>query len=175
MTSTKYIGMDIHKESISIAVRNDAGKIVMECVIETKANIILDFIHGLRGELQVTFEEGTWATWLYDLLKPHVTKLVVCDPRKNARQGNRNDQIDARELADRLYRNKLSSVYHGGAGVRTLKELASSYLTYTLLGNQVSHPGSCQACHRLSLLLGDSHGSVLCVTETTLSGRSNRP
>src|ERR1700751_4689665 len=129
MISTKYIGMDVHKESISIAVRNDAGKIVMECVIETKANIILDFIHGLRGELQVTFEEGTWATWLYDLLKPHVTKLVVCDPRKNSRQGNKNDRIDARELAGRLYMNKLNAVYHGGAGVRTLKELARSYLT----------------------------------------------
>jgi hypothetical protein len=111
MTSTKYIGMDVHKESISIAVRNDAGKIMMECVIETKANIILDFIHGLRGELQVTFEEGTWATWLYDLLKPHVAKLVVCDPRKNSRQGNKNDRIDACELSDRLYMNKLSSVY----------------------------------------------------------------
>ena len=120
MTSTKYIGMDVHKESISIAVRNDAGKIVMQCVIETKANIIVDFIHALGGEL-LTFEEGTWATWLYDLLKPHVTKLVVCEPRKNARQGNKNDQIDARELADRLHMNKLSSVYHGEAGVRTLK------------------------------------------------------
>src|SRR5260370_1931266 len=62
-------------------------------------------------------------------MKPHVTKLVVCDPRKNSRQGNKNDRIDARELADRLYMNKLSSVYHGGAGVRTLKELARSYLT----------------------------------------------
>jgi hypothetical protein len=39
MTSTKYIGMDVHKESISIAVRNSAGKIVMECVIETKRAI----------------------------------------------------------------------------------------------------------------------------------------
>jgi hypothetical protein len=48
MTSTKYIGMDVHKESISIAVRNDAGKIMMDCVIETKANIILDFIRGPR-------------------------------------------------------------------------------------------------------------------------------
>ena len=37
MTSTKYIGMDVHKESISIAVMNTAGKIVMERVIETKA------------------------------------------------------------------------------------------------------------------------------------------
>ena len=40
MTSIRYIGMDVHRESISIAVRNDAGKIVMECVIETKANIL---------------------------------------------------------------------------------------------------------------------------------------
>ena len=98
MDSKKYIGMDVHKESISIAVRNDVGKIVMECVIETKANIILDLIHGLRGELHVTFEEGTWAAWLYDLLKPHVTRLVVCDPRKNTsmREGNQSDKIDAR-------------------------------------------------------------------------------
>jgi hypothetical protein len=73
MTSTKYIGMDVHKESISIAVMNSAGKIVMECVIETKASTILQFIDGLHGDLRVTFEEGTWAAWLYDLLKPHVT------------------------------------------------------------------------------------------------------
>jgi hypothetical protein len=101
----------------------------MERVIETKTNIILDFIHGLRGELHVTFEEGTWAAWLYDLLKPHLTKLVVCDPRKNSRPGNKNDQIDGRELSDRSYMNKLSSVYHGKAGVHTLKELARSNLT----------------------------------------------
>src|SRR6516165_3619381 len=82
MISTKYIGMDVHKESISIVVLNVAGKVVMECVIETKASMILQFINGLRGDLQVTFEEGTSAAWLYDLLKPHVTKLVVCDPRK---------------------------------------------------------------------------------------------
>ncbi len=55
MNSKKYIGMDVHKESISIAVRNAAGKIVMECVIETKASMILQFIDGLRGDLQVTF------------------------------------------------------------------------------------------------------------------------
>jgi transposase len=54
--------------------------------------------------LQVTFEEGTSAAWLYDLLKPHVTKLVVCDPRKNKsmREGNQNDKIDARRLAELL-------------------------------------------------------------------------
>jgi hypothetical protein len=59
MDSKKYIGMDVHKESISIAVMNGAGKIGMECVIETKASTILQFIDGLRGDVQVTFEEGT--------------------------------------------------------------------------------------------------------------------
>jgi transposase len=133
MTSTQYIGMDIHKESISIAVLNAAGKIVMECVIETKASIILQFMHGLRGDLHVTLEEGTWAAWLYDLLKPHVTEVVVCNPRKIAllKDGSKSDRIDARKLAELLYMNKLKPVYHGEHGLRTLKELARSYLTIT--------------------------------------------
>ena len=38
MVSAKYIGMDVHTESISAAVRNSVGKVVMECVIETKAS-----------------------------------------------------------------------------------------------------------------------------------------
>ena len=80
MDSTKYIGMDVHRESISIAVMNSAGKIVMECVIETKAITIVQFIEGLRGDLHVTFEEGTWAAWLYELLKPLVTEVLVCNP-----------------------------------------------------------------------------------------------
>ncbi|MGA8503987.1 MAG: hypothetical protein WB762_00115, partial [Candidatus Sulfotelmatobacter sp.] len=66
----KYIGLDVHKEAIAIAVLNDSGKLVMETVIETKASSILQFLHGLRGELHVTLEEGTWAAWLYDLLQP---------------------------------------------------------------------------------------------------------
>ena len=132
-SSTKYIGMDVHKESISIAVRNATGKIVMECVIETKANTILQFFDGLRGDVQVTFEEGTWAAWLYDLLKPHVGKLVVCDPRRNALlgDGNQNDRVDARKLSDLLYMNKLHAVYHENHGLRTMKELGRSYLTIT--------------------------------------------
>jgi len=80
MTSPKYIGMDVHTESISIAVRNSAGKVVMERVIETKASVILQFFNVLSGELHVTFEEGTAAAWLYDLLKPHIARLLVCNP-----------------------------------------------------------------------------------------------
>ena len=131
MISTKYIGMDVHKESISIAVMNSVGKVVMECVIETKASIILQFLNGLSGDLHVTFEEGTAVAWLYDLLKPHVARLVVCNPRRNAllKVGNKSDRIDARKLAELLRGNQIQPVYHGEHGLRALKELVRSYLT----------------------------------------------
>jgi hypothetical protein len=87
MDSKKYIGMDVHQASISAAVRDDAGKLVMERVIETKAGTVLEFIRGLRGTLSITFEEGTSAAWLYELVKPHVAQVVVCEPRKNALLG----------------------------------------------------------------------------------------
>ena len=133
MDNKKYIGMDVHQATISVAVRESAGKLVMESVIETKATTILEFIQGLRGSLWVTFEEGSSAAWLYDLLKPHVAEVLVCNPRKNAllKTGNKNDQVDARKLSDLLRAGLLSPVYHGESGVRTLRELARSYLTIT--------------------------------------------
>ena len=50
----------------------------------------------------MTWEEGTWPSWLYDLLKPQVQEVLVCDPRRNAllKEGNKSDKIDARKLAD---------------------------------------------------------------------------
>jgi len=130
LDNRKYIGMDVHQASISVAVRESTGSLVMESILETKAATILDFIRGLTGSLHVTFEEGTSAAWLYELLQPHVTQAVVCDPRKNAllKVGNKNDRVDARKLSDLLRTGVVSPVYHGECGVRTLRELARSYL-----------------------------------------------
>src|SRR6201998_3821780 len=133
MDNRKYIGMDVHQASISIAVSDAAGKVRTECILETKAATVLEFIRGLRGSLWVTFEEGTSAAWLYDLLKPHVTKVVVCDPRKNAllNAGSKSDRVDAQKLSDLLRAGMLTPVYHGENGVRTLRELGRSSITVT--------------------------------------------
>jgi transposase len=127
----KYIGMDVHKEAIVIAVLNGTGKMIMETILETKASSILQFIHGLGGELHVTWEEGTWAAWLYDLLQPQVPHIVVCNPRRNAllKEGSKSDKVDAQKLADLLRTGMLRPVYHGENGLRTLRELARSYQT----------------------------------------------
>ncbi len=85
-------------------MENDAGR---------DAEIVLRF--AVRCGF---LEEGTSAAWLYDLLKPHVTKLLVCDPRKNAsmREGNQSDKIEARRLAELLRLNHLNPVRHGEHG-----------------------------------------------------------
>src|SRR6476646_5712221 len=51
-------GMDVHQATISAAVRDSAGNLVMEATLETKAETILEFVHGLRGSLHVSFEAG---------------------------------------------------------------------------------------------------------------------
>src|SRR5213594_851398 len=135
----KYIGMDVHKEATVIAVLNANGNLVMESIVETKAGSLLQFIHGLQGELHVTWEEGTWAAWLYDLLKPHVHEVLVCNPRRNAllKEGSKNDRVDARKLADLLRTGMLRPVYHGEHGLRTLRELGRSYQTISQDLNRV--------------------------------------
>jgi hypothetical protein len=36
----KYIGMEVHKEAVVIAVLNSSGKLVMESIVETKASCL---------------------------------------------------------------------------------------------------------------------------------------
>ena len=57
-------------------------------------------------------EEGTWASWLYDLRKPHVKRIVACNPRRNAllKEGSKSDRVDARKLAELLYTKMLRPV-----------------------------------------------------------------
>jgi transposase len=133
MDSIKYIGLDVHQSTISVAVLDADGKLVMQSVIATHAATLLDFLHGLRGTLHVTFEEGTHSAWLYDLLVRRVAKLVVCNPRKNAllKAGNKSDTIDARKLAELLRAGLLSAVYHGQNSTAAVKHLGRSYAALT--------------------------------------------
>ena len=58
MNDAKYIGLDVHQATISVAVRDCTGKLVMEAILGTKAETILQFFRGLRGSLHVNLEEG---------------------------------------------------------------------------------------------------------------------
>jgi transposase len=133
MDSVKYVGLDVHQATISAAVLDSEGRLVMECVLATRAGAILDFVRSLRGTVHLTFEEGTHSAWLYSLLIERVARLVVCNPRKNAllKAGNKSDAIDARKLAELLRGGQLQPVYHGEHGMTAVQELGRSYSTLT--------------------------------------------
>lgn len=126
---TYYVGMDVHRASIAIVVLNGAGKVVEQLVIETSAERVRRYFKQLQGRVYVTFEEGTQATWLHDVVRPLVTEVVVCDPRHNKLlgAGNKSDRIDAQKLAELLRNGSLKAVYHNDHSTRELKELVRVY------------------------------------------------
>ncbi len=124
-----YVGMDVHLLTIVIAVMDQQGKILSRSVIETSTQAVRDFFRSLRGEIHVTFEEGTLAAWLFDVIESLVDRVIVCNPKHNKRRmgRHRNDRIDATTLAELLRLNAVKAVYHGEHGTRTLKHLMRSY------------------------------------------------
>jgi transposase len=120
---------------MTVAVVLDAeGKVVLETMVVTEAAALLRLVKSLSGPLRVTFEETTQAQWLHEILRRHVTEVVVCDPRRNKllSEGSKADKIDARRLADLLRTGMLRSVYHGHEATRKLKELVRAYEIFSI-------------------------------------------
>jgi transposase len=125
--TTKYVGLDVHQASTVASVREASGRVIARSVLPTEAAALTEFVRGMRGAVHLTFEEGTQAQWLHDLLTPLVDRVLVCDRRGAARQGNKGDQVDADQLSELLRRDGLRAVYHGSPHHATLKELTRAY------------------------------------------------
>ena len=100
--NTKYVGLDVHQAMTAVTVRTEGGRVIARSVIETSEHSITEFFSAMRGTVHVAFEEGTQAQWLYDLLRPRVGRVIVCDLRGEKRSGNKGDRIDADHLSERL-------------------------------------------------------------------------
>jgi transposase len=127
MAATKYLALDVHQATCSYSVRELGGRIIERGVVGTTARELVALERRLGPNLHVTFEEGTQAEWLHDLLTPHCAKLVVCNPRENRSKQNKTDRIDADKLSDLLRLGSLRPVFHANYPVRPLKELVRAY------------------------------------------------
>ena len=127
-TATKYVGLDVHQATTVAAVRQANGRLIARTVVPTEASALLALVRGMRGAVHVTFEEGTQAQWLADLLRPEVDRVLVCNRRGQTSQGNKGDHADAAALADLLRQGALRAVYHDAGARAALKELARTYL-----------------------------------------------
>ena len=105
--TTKYVALDVHQATTVTSVREESGRVLARSVLETHGPSIVEFFCGMRGAIHVAFEEGTQSQWLHDLVAPLVDRVVVCDRRGQARQGNKGDHVDADQLSELLRRGGL--------------------------------------------------------------------
>ena len=129
MKQYKYVALDVDSANIVAGVYDGEGRLLMQTHLRTEAKVIQEFFKMLTGTVQVTFEEGVQAAWLYELIQPLVAAVVVCNPRANKllKAGNKSDDIDIGKLARLLRLGELKPVYQGVKSSQGLKHLAHSY------------------------------------------------
>ena len=149
---TRYIGLDAHSESCTIAVLGGSGKRLRHERLQTSAGLLKSFIKEVPRPRHLCMEEGTLSEWLCEELTPLVDKLVVVMPDRNP--GNKSDLIDACKLADDLRRDAIRRpVYKAPGCFRALREAARTH--YVLQRDKVRTKSRlnalCRGCGRAEL------------------------
>ena len=111
---TYYIGADVHKQSTTIAVRQNK-KVVQMTTIPTQIDKLIEFLDQFQGRKCLAIEENPLAAWLHSHLHDKVDKLVFCDPRRNrliCDDGDKADPIDAVKLTELLAHGSLRQIHH---------------------------------------------------------------
>lgn len=121
--SEYFIALDVHCAFSEMAVVTGTGKLVTRDRCETSVPALVKMLSQVRRPRRLTFEEGPLADWLARELGSRVNQLLVCEPRRNhwiAKDGDKDDPIDARKLADLFRGGYLKPVYQAGSLERSL-------------------------------------------------------
>src|SRR3979490_1855837 len=105
MTTMNYIGLDVHKKTISYCVKDASGRIQQEGKIGSTRRELDCWMKTLPQPWMVAMEATIFSGWIYDHLLPHATQIKVAHPlmlRAIAAAKKKNDQIDASKIADCL-------------------------------------------------------------------------
>lgn len=96
----RYIGLDAHTSSCTVAVIGQSGKRLHSQPVETNAQALIEVIRAVPKDRHLCLEEGPHSNWLYEVLSPHVQEIVVA--LVNESRGPKNDKLDAFGLAEQL-------------------------------------------------------------------------
>src|SRR6201994_2328859 len=100
-----YIGLDIHKKTISFCVKDAAGYVHREGKIRSSRPELDAWIRTLPQPRMMAMEATIFTGWIYDYLLPHADKVKVAHPlmlRAIAAAKKKNDKVDASKIADCL-------------------------------------------------------------------------
>jgi transposase len=127
---TRYIGLDVHAQSCTLAVVGPSGRRIKTEVVETNERSLVAALRLIPAPRHLCIEEGTHSAWLHEVLTPHVDELIVMVPPK--RKGNKSDARDAWHLAEDLRRGTIDTrVYKAPPALASLRNAVRAYSMVT--------------------------------------------
>lgn len=123
MSKTHFMALDTHCGFCELAVVTQAGRLVQRRHCATNIPDLRAALEAIRRPRCLTFEEGPLADWLARNLAPCVDRLIVCEPRRNrliAREGDKDDPLDAEKLAQLFRGGYLKEVHQAASLERSL-------------------------------------------------------
>ena len=116
-----YIGLDVHKKTISYCVKDASGQVHREGTIGANRNELDWWMKTLPQPWTAAMEATMFTGWIYDHLKPHAAALKVAHPlmlRAIAAAKKKNDRIDAKKICDCLRCDFLPESYMAPTAIR---------------------------------------------------------
>ena len=125
----RYIGLDVHAKSTTIAIVGPSGKKIGCQVVETNGKAIVAVLQTVPVPRNVCLEESTHSAWLYEVLAPHAEQVVVAaQSEKRGPNRSKSDQSDAFELAEKVRTNSVKTpVFKPVGKYGQLRELCRVY------------------------------------------------
>src|SRR5215472_5503606 len=116
-----YIGLDVHKKTISYCVKDASGKIHRDGRIAATRQELDIWMKTLPQPWTVGMEATIFTGWIYDYLLPHAQQIKVAHPlmlRAIAAAKKKNDRIDAGKIADCLRCDFLPECHMASTAIR---------------------------------------------------------
>src|SRR5271154_3209688 len=116
-----YIGLDVHKKTISYCVKDAAGRVYQEGKIGSTRRELDGWIRTMPKPRMIAMEATIFTGWIYDHLRPHASEVKVAHPlmlRAIAAAKKKNDKIDASKIADCLRCDFLPECYMASTEIR---------------------------------------------------------
>jgi len=121
MQNMYYIGLDVHKRTISYCVKDGSGAIHAEGTIPATRFDLDRWMKTLPQPWTAAMEATVFTGWIYDHLQPHAAALKVAHPvmlRAIAAAKKKNDRIDASKICDCLRCDFLPECYVASTAIR---------------------------------------------------------
>ena len=121
-----YIGLDVHKKTISYCVKDAAGHVHREGKVGSTRRELDAWIPTLPQPRTIAMEATIFSGWIYDHLLPHAVAIKVAHPlmlRAIAAAKKKNDTIDASKIADCLRCDFLPECHMASTEIRNRRRV----------------------------------------------------